>query len=569
MHLPPKGEVVALIPARGGSKGIRHKNLAKLGGIPLLGWTIQAALEASTIDRVVVSTEDEQIREVAVSLGAEVPYLREPKLASDTADLRAVNKEASQELPRRGIELNALVTLLPTCPFRPPSLIDEVVSQSLRRSTPISVVAPQSWNPDYWFLKEGNHALPVRSDYGGEVVANIGAVHCTVRRLPRDGALSLVRYLADKAHDLRTADENQGVDLNGLVQLIGSIENDVSPVSGGRQPGEPFPKKFLYPVFDPHLLVDIDSSEDLLRAEEMLQAGLLPWTPPEVQVDTHWVPAQPKQDLPEKDELSLILSVHGEDRDKVRSAHTVSLHSKDLSSPYRLRTALNNQEGFQGKPLWFSSPESQLADDQQAHSLKDPTLSLALDHRLAINRYRLLHQIGVGFCSFNSKNHSFSDTIFQGLKIKVEQENIHIRFELPLQAGDTLSLDWVGEQPIRLLSRFQYFSDGEEWHYTIGSEQRSASVDQLSVVIPPRCSGAFVTCLRPADSHSAGSFYTAPLSVDGLIEFDRSTQSWKNQRTGKPITGRQQLPPIYRWGGRGYLPGEVQKESLWSFLPPY
>src|SRR5215471_19720617 len=75
---------VAIVPARGGSKSIPRKNIRPLGGIPLLAYSIEAGLRARLVDRVIVSTDDEEIAEVARAWGADVPFLRPASLAGDT-----------------------------------------------------------------------------------------------------------------------------------------------------------------------------------------------------------------------------------------------------------------------------------------------------------------------------------------------------------------------------------------------------------------------------------------------------------------------------------------------------
>ncbi|MBW1723549.1 MAG: hypothetical protein JRH13_15900, partial [Deltaproteobacteria bacterium] len=76
-----KPEVLAIIPARGGSKGLPRKNIRDLCGKPLIAYSIEVALRAKLIDRVVVSTEDEEIAEISESFGAEVPFLRPKEMA--------------------------------------------------------------------------------------------------------------------------------------------------------------------------------------------------------------------------------------------------------------------------------------------------------------------------------------------------------------------------------------------------------------------------------------------------------------------------------------------------------
>src|SRR5215217_7299618 len=81
-------EILALIPARGGSKGIPRKNIRSFAGYPLIAWSIAAGLQAQTVNRIIVSTDDEEIARVARACGAETPFMRPAELAQDhTTDL--------------------------------------------------------------------------------------------------------------------------------------------------------------------------------------------------------------------------------------------------------------------------------------------------------------------------------------------------------------------------------------------------------------------------------------------------------------------------------------------------
>lgn len=87
MFMIDKKKVIAIIPARGGSKGIPRKNIKDLNGKPLIAYTIEEAQKSKYIDRIVVSTENEEIAQVSKSFGAEVPYLRPKELANDNSPL--------------------------------------------------------------------------------------------------------------------------------------------------------------------------------------------------------------------------------------------------------------------------------------------------------------------------------------------------------------------------------------------------------------------------------------------------------------------------------------------------
>lgn len=117
--------VLALIPARGGSKGVPGKNIKPIAGKPLLAWTIEHALAAKTVDRVVVSTEDPLIAAVARQWGAEV-LGRPKKLATDTADTLPVLRLALKKCPA-----DILVVLQCTSPIRSKDLVDRCVAKFL------------------------------------------------------------------------------------------------------------------------------------------------------------------------------------------------------------------------------------------------------------------------------------------------------------------------------------------------------------------------------------------------------------------------------------------------------
>jgi N-acylneuraminate cytidylyltransferase len=120
-------EILAIIPARGGSKGIPRKNLRDLGGRPLLTYTVEAALRAESIDRVVVSTDDADIARVAGELGVDV-VIRPPEISGDTASSETALLHALDELrDGEGYEPDLVVFLQATSPLRRASDIDDAV----------------------------------------------------------------------------------------------------------------------------------------------------------------------------------------------------------------------------------------------------------------------------------------------------------------------------------------------------------------------------------------------------------------------------------------------------------
>lgn len=121
-------KVLAIIPARGGSKGIPRKNLVRFNGSPLVTHSIRHALESVEVNRVLVSTDDPEIRDVSLRHGAEVPFLRPPELAEDHVLDLPVFEHALRFLEEaEGYLPEIVVHLRPTTPHRKPVWIDEAV----------------------------------------------------------------------------------------------------------------------------------------------------------------------------------------------------------------------------------------------------------------------------------------------------------------------------------------------------------------------------------------------------------------------------------------------------------
>lgn len=123
-------QFLGLIPARGGSKGIPRKNLVPLAGKPLIQYTLEATLNCRLLDRVILSTDDEEIAEFGRQAGIEVPFIRPAAIATDDASTRSVQRHALQWFRQNeGTLPDALVTLQPTSPLRTSCHIDEAISR--------------------------------------------------------------------------------------------------------------------------------------------------------------------------------------------------------------------------------------------------------------------------------------------------------------------------------------------------------------------------------------------------------------------------------------------------------
>ena len=158
------GHPVALgiIPARGGSKSVPGKNLYPLGGRPLIEHTIASARAATSLDRVIVSTDDEDIARVARGAGAEVPFLRPAELAADdTADLPVFQHALASLWERERYRPDVVVHLRPTQPFRTPAEIDAVVALIVETGADcVKSVRPVGEHPYKMYRLAGDRLVP-------------------------------------------------------------------------------------------------------------------------------------------------------------------------------------------------------------------------------------------------------------------------------------------------------------------------------------------------------------------------------------------------------------------------
>lgn len=144
--------VLAVIPARGGSKGLPRKNVADLGGKPLIAWTIEAARQSRYIDRLVLSSEDAEIRRVAQAWGCDVPFERPPALASDDAPGIAPVLHALAELPG----YDYVLLLQPTSPLRASADIDGALDLCVQAGAPACVSVTSVDKSPYWMFRLGD-----------------------------------------------------------------------------------------------------------------------------------------------------------------------------------------------------------------------------------------------------------------------------------------------------------------------------------------------------------------------------------------------------------------------------
>jgi len=142
--------ILGLIPARGGSKGLPRKNIKTLLDKPLIAWTIEQALASKYLDRVIVSTDDEEIAEVSKEYGAEVPFLRPEELATDEAKGIDVVLYAIDWMERNDKPYDLLMLLQPTSPLRTSNDIDKAIELLFQKNAQAIVSVCEVDHHPYW-----------------------------------------------------------------------------------------------------------------------------------------------------------------------------------------------------------------------------------------------------------------------------------------------------------------------------------------------------------------------------------------------------------------------------------
>lgn len=137
---------LAIITARGGSKRIPRKNIKKFCGKPILHYSIQAALDAGIFDEVMVSTDDEEIAEIAKAAGAKIPFFRSEQTANDFASTDDVIMEVLSEYQKRGEVFDAFCCIYPTAPFLNGQRLKEAMAL-LETADSVMPIVPFSYPP--------------------------------------------------------------------------------------------------------------------------------------------------------------------------------------------------------------------------------------------------------------------------------------------------------------------------------------------------------------------------------------------------------------------------------------
>jgi len=220
----------AIIPARGGSVGLPRKNILDLGGIPLIAWTVRAAINSGQFDRILVSTDDDSIADASLAAGAEVPFLRPAHLATSTAKTVEVAEHLLDEIDAKG----HFAILQPTSPFRSAGHLKGAVAKYGEQDDSPLISASEG-KPASWSFHCGKDGFLVPLDQERKVIG-------------------------------RRQDELPTVSPNGAIYLqsVSSLRKGV-PFLGN--------KTRVFPM-GPIDSIDIDNQEDYELALAIVKSGL-------------------------------------------------------------------------------------------------------------------------------------------------------------------------------------------------------------------------------------------------------------------------------------------------------
>ncbi len=223
-------KVLAVIPARGGSKRLPRKNILPLGGKPLVGWTIGAAKQCEYIDRIIVSTEDVEIARISKQFGGEVPFYRPHELSQDKTTTLDVVLHLLDKLEQKGETYDYVILLQPTSPLRTAQHITDACEQ----------------------IVDNNDACAIVST----CLAEHHPLWCNT--LPENGSMS--NFIQKEIHNLRSQDLPDYYRLNGAIYIC---ETEVL-----RSEKTFFPSHGCYTfIMSQEDSVDIDTKDDFDRAQ--------------------------------------------------------------------------------------------------------------------------------------------------------------------------------------------------------------------------------------------------------------------------------------------------------------
>tara|TARA_B100001059_G_C17815219_1_gene574773 strand:- start:1643 stop:2347 length:705 start_codon:yes stop_codon:yes gene_type:complete len=220
-------EIICIITARSGSKGLKNKNIRKLKGLPLLAHTIRAAKKSKVFKHVILSTDSKFYAKIGSKFGAEVPFIRPKCLASSTAHHPQVVEHAVKYVEKRDKKLfDYVVMLQPTSPFRNSKHIIEAIKKFLKEKNDSLISVKKQDYPPWWLFKLKNKKLKQFLKFKNKNVFNLerqefpglfrpnGAIYVCKRDILFNGNL-----IDPKSCGYYVMDEKSSIDIDNLIDL--------------------------------------------------------------------------------------------------------------------------------------------------------------------------------------------------------------------------------------------------------------------------------------------------------------------------------------------------------------
>ena len=212
--------MLAIIPARGGSKGLPNKNIKILNGKPLIAYAIESAKKSRYIDRIIVSTDDKQIAEISKEYGAEIPFIRPKELATDNA--KAIDNYifTIEELKKRENKIyEEFVVLQPTSPLRKTEDIDNAIELFKKKNADSVISYAEALHPPLW-AKTIDKQLKIKN-YFSEEANYQNRQEIPVAFMP-NGAIFVFKYLLLKEKHIYFSDKTYAY----IMSQMNSIDID-------------------------------------------------------------------------------------------------------------------------------------------------------------------------------------------------------------------------------------------------------------------------------------------------------------------------------------------------------
>lgn len=522
---------VVVIPARGGSKGLPRKNLRTLGGVPLIAWSIAAAKQAPSVTDVIVSTEDEEIAEVAKAWGAEVPFFRPREMAGDQS---AVSDAIQYTVKNLAESYDVELTLFPTHPFRTPELIEQAIE--ITKTSALStnlVVCERNVQGDFIFADTANSRFVVSAP-GGALVRKIGLLSAA-SRFPRS-----VYQSQGIEHYCALAAAIRGGDTRFLI-----------------------PEHFQF-IDDPVLLTDIDTERDLRHAEELVATEQISWTPDHgCRKATRLPHASPPKNCIHCTVQNLVSG---------SSAEVEMAVNPSWLTPYELREIIDRMPDFQHQEVLVSLENFRASSTEKFYSQNKPHIVAHITSPLKLGSGIVRPMTAFSYLFASAELAQEAGAYAGDIASSFSQGHLCVDL-MPFQTVGTTLLARATDANIRVIGESSlYRFDGRAWQIqpSLRRRDRDANIflrqhsSECVLDVPANTLAVELAIFSEQSQNPIRNYFWDAIEFNGLLEYDAVAGGWWNCETETYVTGRQQLPSVHRWIGCMYLPKVVTQEQRWE-----